>query len=822
MNNSRFLLFFALLITYSTAFALSNLHITGQVVDEHKKALEWVNVFDEKHSKSTVTNQNGFFDIQIESQDSISLKFSQVGFQTQRITVFPGVANQFVTVILKTYSKELDEVNVIGQKVQTTSIDYIDATKLKLVPNAAGGIESMLIAFAGVASSNELSSQYNVRGGNFDENMVYVNGVEVYRPLLIRSGQQEGLSFINPDMVKNVSFSSGGFDARYGDKMSSVLDIQYKTPQKFESTVSASFLGATAYIGTSNSKFSQMHGFRYKTNSYLIQSLDTKADYKPQFFDYQTNLTYQLNSRLKLSFLANFSQNSYLFIPRTRETAFGTSTEKNTFNVFFEGMEKDLFRTSFSSLSADYIPSKGLTLSFSSSMFYTNESENYDIDGEYVLNKGEGDGMNSTSIIGVGKYHQHARNQLDATVSSLSHIGEFSRNQNQLKWGVTLQNERIKDRISEWEWQDSIGYSLPSDSTDLRLFYNLKSKNQLVSNRITSFVQDTYKWNFEGMSFLVTGGYRANYWTFNKELILSPRLSVAILPHWERNFNFRFSTGLYHQAPFYKEIRDTLTDAQGNVSTQLNSNILSPRSMHFVLGTDYYFKSYNRPFKFTTEVYLKLADRMIFYSVDNVQLRYSGLNDSRAYTAGIDIKLNGEFLPGTDSWINLSLMSSKMKFNDDFFVGYKYTSDSTYQSYTYQKGWYPSSNEQRYVFSMLFQDYLPNNPSYKLHLRFIYSDGLPFGPPRDVRLQNVFRSSSYKRVDIGASRVLVKGNDPIMNQAFFKHIKSIWLNFEVFNLLDISNVNSYYWVTNIDKSQVAVPNYLTRRMFQLKLIVDFK
>ena len=819
----KYILFLLLLGISLSLVAQHKVRIYGYVYDENKRGLELVNVALENGRFGTSTNLQGYYDFKVEIKDSSTLLFSQVGYKTERRTIHSNQSSIELSFVLKRTSKQLSEVNVIGQKIQTSTLDMMDASKVKLLPNAAGGIESMLMTFAGVSSSNELSSQYNVRGGNFDENMVYVNGIELYRPLLVRSGQQEGLSFINPDMVRNVSFSSGGFDAQYGDKMSSVLDIQYKRPEKFESTVSASFLGATAFVGTSNDKFTQMHGFRYKTNGYLMGTLDTQGEYKPHFFDYQTNLCYQLSPKSKLSFLGNVSQNSYQFTPQTRQTTFGTTTEVINLRVFFEGQEKDLFLTAFGSLSWDFQPHKGLNLRLLSSVFNSNESVNYDILGDYVLNESIGNNSNvekEGKLIGVGKYHQHARNLLNATVSNISHLGDYSFGQHKMKWGVTLQNERIIDNIGEWEWRDSVGYSLPTSSR-LEMFYNLKSNEKLMSWRTSAFFQESYKWNMEASSVLFTGGMRANHWSFNNELLLSPRLSVALLPHWKKDFSFRFATGLYYQAPFYKEIRDTVTDGLGNVNVHLNNNIKSPRSLHFVLGGDYYFKTFGRALKFTTEVYLKLADRMISYTVDNVQVRYSGLNDAKTYTAGVDFKLYGEFLPGADSWINLSLMQSKMKLDNDLFTYYKYVDNQVVATKSH-RGWYPTSSEQRFVVSVLFQDYLPNNPNYKLHLKMVLSDGLPFGPPRDLKSQNSFRTQPYKRVDIGASRVLASGGDKLLNKPFFKHVKSIWLNAEIFNLLDFTNVNSHYWVTQIDDSQMAVPNYLTNRMFNLKLIVDFK
>jgi hypothetical protein len=702
----------------------------------------------------------------------------------------------------------------------------LDPGKFRIMPNAAGGIESYLITFAGVSSNNELSSQYNVRGGNFDENAVYVNGIEVYRPLLIRAGQQEGLSFINPDMVQNVSFSAGGYDAKYGDKMSSVLDIQYKKPTEFEASASASLLGASAYIGTASDKFTMMHGFRYKTNAYLLGTLDTKAEYNPAFFDYQTYMTYQLNPKYELTFLGNFSQNSYQFIPQTRETTFGTYSTGRKLTIYFEGQEQDLFRTSFGALTLNFKPVKGMKLSLLASSFYTNESETYDILGDYVLSevKVDPDPTKQTgSSLGVGRDQQHARNMLDAYVSNFSHLGEYEKGRHNMKWGVSIQNERISDKIGEWEMRDSAGYSLPVSARQVNLYYNLKSDTTLNSWRSTAFFQDTYKWNTTAGAFSITGGLRANYWTFNHELLVSPRFALSYLPHWKSDFSFRFATGVYYQAPFYKEIRDTVTDALGNVKVQLNNHIKAERSLHFVLGGDYYFRAWGRPFKFTTEAYLKLADRVISYSVDNVQIIYSGKNDAKAYTAGTDFKLYGELVPGADSWINLSLMNSKQDIIGDSYISHTYdTNGNILTSTKVYPGWVPSPSEQRYTFSMLFQDYLPNNPKYKLQLKFIWSDGLPFGPPNNIEYRTAFRSPAYRRVDIGASRVLVNGTDKMMNKPWLKHVKNIWLNVEVFNLLDFQNVNSYYWVTDVSNHKLAVPNYLTGRQLNLKVMVDLK
>ena len=819
--------FFLFLVIFSlSASAQTKVRVYGYVIDTNNRGIELANVYFQNTSIGTTTNQNGYYELITNIKDSATIIYSMLGYKSIQHTIHPHQKVIQISVELPALSKEISEVNVVGQRRQTSTLDVLDVTKYRLIPNTSGGIESLLITFSGVNANNELSSQYNVRGGNFDENAVYVNGIEIYRPLLVRAGQQEGLSFINPDMVQKVSFSAGGFDAKYGDKMSSVLDINYKKPTTFEATASASLLGASLYLGTANKKFTQMHGVRYKTNAYLLGTLDTKGEYNPAFIDYQTYMTYQFNPKWELTFLGNFSQNSYQFKPDSAETEFGTYSMARKLYIFFEGQEQDLFRTSFGALTLNFKPKEGMKLSLLASTFHTNESETYDILGEYVLSEVKMDidpNKQTGASLGVGKYQQHARNRLNATVANIAHLGEYTTGKHKMNWGVNLQNEIISDKISEWEWRDSVGYSLPFSDTQVNLYYNMKASNVLSTWRTTAFYQDTYKWNSSAGMFSFTGGLRANYWTFNKELLISPRFSVSLLPHWEKDYSFRFATGVYYQAPFYKEIRDTLTDALGNVNIHLNSNIKAQRSLHFVLGGDHYFRTWGRPFKFTTEAYLKLEDRVESYSVDNVQIRYSGKNDAKAYTAGIDFKLSGELVPGTDSWINFSLMNAKQDIIGDSYINHTYDADGKIlTSTTVYPGYVPSPSEQRYTFSMLFQDYLPNNPKYKMQLKFVWSDGLPFGAPHNVQYRTAFRTPGYRRVDIGASRVLVNGTDKLLDRHWLKHVKNIWLNVEIFNLLDFKNVNSYYWVTDIYGQQMAVPNYLTGRQLNVKLLVDLK
>lgn len=819
--------FFLLCLVPLLVVAQTKVRVYGYVIDTNNRGIELANVYFQNTTTGTVTNNNGYYDISLDVKDSATIVFSSIGYQTIRHTIQASQKIIQISVVLPTATKEMKDVEVTASHRQNSTMDYINPDKYRIIPNAAGGIESLLITFAGVNQNNELSSQYNVRGGNFDENIVYVNGMEVYRPLLIRSGLQEGLSFINPDMVKSVGFSAGGYDASYGDKMSSVLDIQYKKPESFESTISMSLLGASAYVGTAGKKFTQMHGIRYKTSQYLLGSLDTKGEYNPSFIDYQTYLTYQLAPKWELTFLGNYSQNRYNFIPQERSTSFGTYQTARNLTVYYEGQEDDLFRTAFGAFSLNQKPNKDLKLSYSVSAFHTNENESYDILGEYVISEVKADANNTSesegSSLGIGKYQEHARNLLQATVANVSHTGEWTTGNHKIKWGATFQYEKIDDKISEWQWRDSAGYSLPYSDSEVRLYYNLKSNTSMDSYRTTSYILDTYKWNTNGGRFSLTGGLRSNYWTFNHEFLLSPRFSLNYVPAWKKDFTFRLATGVYYQAPFYKELRDTVADAYGNVHVELNHNIKAQRSLHFVLAGDHYFRAWGRPFKFTTEAYLKLADRVISYSVDNVQVRYSGQNDAKAYTAGVDFKLFGELVPGTDSWINFSLMDSKENLLNDSYVKKEYDDNGQLiSSETVYPGWLPRPNEQRYSFSMLFQDYLPNNPKYKMQLKFIWSDGLPFSPPNNVAYRSVFRTPAYRRVDIGASRVLVSGTDKILDKNWLKHVKSVWLNVEVFNLMDFKNVNSYFWVTDVNGYQMATPNYLTGRQLNVKMTVDFK
>lgn len=797
-------IFFIFLFIGSTVLAQSRIKISGKVIDADNQGLELVNVRIGGTTQGTLTDLKGEYELTVASQDSIEIIFSCLGYRTEKRVLAAPQGNVVLNMRLYTKDKKLGEVVVTEIRKQTSTLQKIDAKDLRLMPDASGGsIESMLSTLAGVNSSNELSSQYSVRGGNFDENIVYVNGIEIYRPLLVRSGQQEGLSFINPDMVGSIGFSSGGYSAEYGDKMSSVLDITYKQPEAFEGTVSASFLGASAMIGHSTKRFSQLHGFRYKTNSTLLSSLDTKGEYDPSFFDYQTYLTYKFSPNWNISLLGNISNNIYNFTPQERTTKYGTYTSASQFKVYFDGQEKDKFQTFFGALSLNYGVSKYTALSLLASAFATNEIVTYDITGEYWLDEldmANNGGVPQTSgTLGYGTYHEHARNRLNASVFAIAAKGATRFGKNELKYGVNFQHEIIKDRVREWELRDSAGYSLPHTGNGIDLVSSLSSYQNMQSNRFSFYAQDTYKLRAKSGFYTFTGGIRGSYWGFNKEFILSPRASVGYIPNFNDRLTFRFATGLYYQAPFYKELRDTVRTGE-NYVVRLNRSIKSQRSIHFVLGSDYSFRAVNRPFKFTAELYYKKLDNLIPYEVDNVRIWYSGRNESKGYAAGLDLKLFGQFVPGTDSWLSFSLMRTQ-----ETIGGIKV----------------PRPTEQRYSVALFFQDYVPRFPKYKFSLRAIWSDGLPVGAPRLGRQAGYFRTTPYRRVDIGASRLLVGGEDRLMKRGFFRYFKSIWIGLDVFNLLDISNVNSYYWVTDIYNHQSAVPNYLTMRQFNLRLSMEF-
>ncbi|MBO7128841.1 MAG: TonB-dependent receptor [Prevotella sp.] len=759
--------------------------LKGKVVDNEENALELVTVSCLKQGKVAMSNLKGEFEITLQSEDSVEVRFTMVGYASRK-RVFRNPKGKMTVQIVMQPMEALQEVTITEQRRQTTGTEQLNIENAKLGPSTTGNaVEELIQQQAGVSTHNEMSSQYNVRGGSFDENSVYINNVEIYRPLLISSGQQEGLSIINANMVEKIGFSTGGFDAKYGDKMSSALDITYRRPKHFEASVTASLLGAGAYIGLGNKKFSMSHGVRYKTNRYLLGSLETTGEYRPNFLDYQTYISFTPNQRWTIDFIGNISENHYNFKPKDRETSFGTMEDVKSFKVYFDGQEKDVFRTLFGTASITRSFGDSTKIKFLTSAFHTKEKEAYDIQGQYWL-----DDTQSSENLGVGTYMEHARNYLTADVISFKLIGSHKTRKHDLEAGLTYKTEKIKEQSREYEMRDSSGYSVPHTADRLDLVYTLVAKSDIKSHRIEAYLQDTYKFSKGENYFTLNYGVRLANWSFNKETIVSPRASIALVPAFNQNYTFRFATGLYYQAPFYKEMRDTVTQ-NGVTTAVLNEKIKSQRSLQFIAAMDYLFKMLDRPFRFTAEAYFKALSNLIPYNVQNVKVTYYGENLASGYTAGIDLKLFGEFVPGTDSWLTFSLMKAQMKMGGVSF---------------------PQPNDQRYAINLHFTDYFPGTDRWKMTLRLAYAGGLPFGAPhRGIEHQN-FRAPDYKRADIGMSWLAVKQE---------KGIKRVWVGLDCLNLFGISNVNSYYWVTDVTNRQWAVPNYLTGRQINGKVTVEF-
>ena len=794
-----------LLLTLGFLPAEAQVKVHGKVTDMQGDALEFVTVRVAGTAIGTNTGLDGTFKLSCPTpaNDTLTVVFTSIGYEELRRQLIHPKGDLALNVRLRNKSHELTEVEVTDFRKQTSQMQHIDRESYKLAADASGGsVESMLSTLAGVNSNNEMSSQYSVRGGTYDENSVYINGVEVYRPQLISSGQQEGLSIINPDMVGSIGFSTGGFGVEYGDKMSSALDITYREPEAFEGSVTGSLMGFSVAVGQSSRKFSQLHGVRFKKNTSLLSSLETKGEYDPKFFDYQTNLNWKISPKFKASFLGNIAVNNYKFQPVDRETNFGTSSDAKQFKVFFDGMEKDRFETYFGALNLTYKHSRSTDFSLIASGYLTNELVSYDISGEYWLDQagttGEGNPDNAIGgELGVGRYHEHARNRLKIGVMSLGLSGHTAIRRHNLSYGVNFSHQTIMERAREWELRDSAGYTLPTDGQHIRMIYNLSSHQDLSTTRMAFYVADSYRLQTSSGYFAFNGGLRFSYWDFNKEFLVSPRLNVAFVPERNSSLTLRF----YYQQPFYKEFRQPLTDAEGNTTINLNAEIKSQQSLHFILGGDYTFRMFNRPFKFSGEAYYKKLNKLIPYEIDNLKVVYEGVNLTDGYTAGLDFKLFGQFVPGTDSWISFSLMKTGENLNGVTV---------------------PRPTDQRYSFALYFTDYFPKFPKLKFSLRGIFSDGLPTTAPHSSRDKGYFRAPAYKRVDIGLNYALLAPQD---NEAtpsgLHRWLKSIWLGVDVFNLLDISNVSSYYWVTDVNNIQYAVPNYLTRRQFNVRLTIDF-
>ena len=779
--------------------------LQGRVTDDDNNPVELATVSVVSQGKVAFTSLKGEFSMHLHSADSVAVKFSMIGYKTKVRILRKPRGKQTLQVVLHTDATMLGDVNVTGERIQSDQTQEIKIKDIKMAPSANGnGVEGIIQQQAGVSTHSELSSQYNVRGGAFDENSVYINNVEVYRPFLVRSGQQEGLSVINPYMVDKIGFSTGGYGAKYGDKMSSALDITYKTLKAkgkkpvVEGSVAASLLGADTYIGIGTRKLSWLNSVRYKTTSYLLGSLETKGEYKPNYLDYQTYLSYQPNKRWKIDFIGYISDNHYNFEPSDRETSFGTMENVKSFRVYFDGHEKDRFLTYFGTLGITRNITQNTSLSLLGSAFYTKEQEKYDIQGQYWLDQTE-----TSENLGVGTYFEHARNYLSARVMSAKLMLRHKVQKHNVEAAVTLKREHIEENSIEYEMRDSAGYSVPHTGKDLYMIYSMKARNELNANRIEAYIQDTYR--FSGGTADSTGngqthytlnyGVRMSHWNFNRETILSPRVSLAIIPANHENTTFRLAAGLYYQAPFFKELRDTTT-VNGVTVASLNEKIKSQRSIHFIAGYDYRFRMNNQRFKFSAEAYYKALANLVPYSVSNVKVVYYGQNECSGHAAGLDFKLYGEFVPGTDSWLSLSLMDTRMNLGGKSI---------------------PLPTDQRYAVNLFFTDYFPGSKKWRMSLKLAFADGLPFAAPHKELETNSFRATAYRRADIGMSYQLLD-NSRREKKTF---LKNVTLGVDCLNLFGIDNVNSYYWVTDVTSQQYAVPNYLTGRQLNARVLLEF-
>jgi hypothetical protein len=823
----RYWLFTILIILETVAFAQNKASVYGKVTNERGRPMEFVNIAISGLSGGTTTNSKGLYELEVPANIEVFVAFSSTGYakEIEQVSLKPGERLEINKSLSET-STELPTVIVEDENNRASSIQFIDPKISFRVPTAGDGIPTLIKIQPGVSSSNELSSQYSVRGGNFDENLVYVNDIEVYRPFLIRSGQQEGLGFVNADLVSSLKFSAGGFDAKYGDKMSSVLDIKYKKPTDFGGSASISLLGGAFHVEgrlTKKKKLSYLLGVRHKTNQYLLNALETKGDYKPSFTDVQTYISYEFSSKFELAFLGNIARNQYKFIPESRETDFGTVEQAKRLTIYFDGQEVDKYLTYLGGVTATYKPNKNTRLKLIASGYNSEESETYDVIGQYWIGRVENSfgSENFGNVVenqGVGTHMNHARNNLNATVFNLGHKGTLEVDDRLLQWGVKVQHEIVDDIMNEWIMIDSAGYSLPRPPDSVgyidpsqqqqypfEMWEFIKTKASINSNRYTAFLQNTWGLDADASKVTFTLGVRANYWDYNNQLVVSPRGSMSFKPDWENDVLFRLSAGMYYQPPFYRELKDL----EGNI----NPDVKAQASFQIIAASDWNFNAWNRPFKFVTEVYYKKLSSLVPYLVDNVRIRYYGNNNSNGYAAGIDLKVNGEFVKGIESWATLSVMKTEENISDD-----AYTDAS---GNTIDPGYIPRPTDQRVTFSMFFQDYLPRNPTYKMSLTLIFGTGLPFGPPDSPKYTHTLRMPPYRRVDIGFSKELIGEHSRFSAKNPFRAFKTLWLTAEVLNLLQVNNTVSYLWVTDVYGRQYAVPNYLTPRQLNVKLIASF-
>lgn len=817
MSTNRLILVFFFFCLGFVATA-QKARIRGIVLSSNNQPIDNVNVVC--LGNSTQSNANGFFDLAVPANQQVIVIFTHVSLKKTTVSILLKPNEDYeMNLVMNEYQEQMGEVIIISKnKKRIQGIITIEPEVIRKMPGANAGIENILKTLPGVNSNNELSTQYAVRGGNYDENLVYVNEIEVYRPFLIRSGQQEGLSFTNTDLVQNVDFSAGGFQAKFGDKLSSVLDISYRKPTKFGATLEASLLGGSLSVDavSKNKKWSAITGVRYRNNSLLVKSQDTQTNFTPSFADIQTNINYQASSKWQWSFLGNISQNKYRYQPLSRQTNFGTLDKPMALLIYYEGQEKDKYDTYFGAVKSTFKVNNNFTLKFIGSVFHTLEQEYFDIFAQYRLgevdaNIGSETYGNVDFTRGIGTQLNHARNDLDALIVNTEVKGIYDWKENQLEWGVKYTRESIRDRVVEWEVIDSAGFSInppivilpkkdqPNSSYTGPLvpYQNVRATNFNTINRFSGYAQWSRKEHIGSSEVWYNAGVRLHNWEVlgddiagKSQMTISPRAQFAIKPNWEKDMVFRLSGGLYHQPPFYRELRDAGGVVQPNVKAQ--------QSIHFVLSNDYSFKMWNRPFKLVSELYYKSLTDVNTYTIDNVRIRYAATNNARAYAQGLDVRLNGEFVPGTESWLSFGYLKTEENSADRGFIA--------------------RPTDQRLKFGLLFQDFMPKIPSVKLYLNLVYNTGLPGGSPSyaDPYLyQN--RLKDYRRADVGFSKVLINESTNI-NRKWLKSLKELEIGLEIFNLFDNQNAITNTWVRDVySKIQYAIPNYMTTRVFNVKL-----
>ena len=815
----------AVLLCFLPLFShAQNALVEGYVTDENGQgiALVSVGVVNLEKPIGTSTAENGYFSLAVPAGIELELLFSHTSYQAYRQKIkLQEKEKKQLRPVLQAATVQMEEVSVQGERQRNNAYVHLSPLEGQTLPGITGGVEGLVMSLPGVNNNNELSSQYSVRGGNFDENLVYVNGVEIYRPFLTRSGEQEGLSFVNPDLVQTLTFSSGGFDARYGDKMSSVLDIRYKQPQEFGGSVGLSFMGGHLHLegASKNKKFTYLAGLRQKNSQLVLKKLDKTGQYKPSFTDFQLLLSYQADAKNKLELLGNIAHNRYKFTPKSQQTKFGTSGNTKSFWVDFDGFEIDRFTTYFGALTWTHQASAHSRHSLTASFFNTVERENFDIEGYYRLSETMSDHNGQAvegDVLGTGHYMDHARNYLNGIISALDYAGRQQTSVAHVQWGFKYQYEDIIDHLDEWHMEDSAGYNLPlppqnppgeENPLEPPALQNVyKANHHTVSHRFNAFAQAKFDFNTQER-YVLDAGIRFSYWTLNQEFTWSPRLNLNIKPDWKREVHFRLAVGQYVQPPFYKEMRD--------LYGHLNKKVKAQKSIHAVFASDLYFKWWNRPFKFTAEAYYKYLYDLNPYEIDNVRIRYMANNNGKGYAAGVDLRLDGEFVPGVNSWVSLSFMNTRENIAYYDAEGIKHYS-----------GWVPRPTNQLFSLNLYVQDYLGKKKNFKLYLNAVYATGLPSGDSKRLEDPSLLkgrktRLPDYKRVDVGLS-CLLKGKDRQLSPKNpLGYLKDIWLTLELFNMFQMRNTISYMWIPTVDGTSYAIPNTLTPLQVNLKLEITF-